>query len=295
MIVPIHVSMKESLPYNELLKYVAKLESKVIQLEKQVEEDKKKSEQLKTGFLSNISHEIRTPMNAILGFSSLLNDQYLPGNKREEYMNHITQSSAKLLNMVDAMIDISLIEGGQLKISPEECRINQLLKDIYYNFNIDRHRSGRNHIALLLNLQVKDDDFLIYTDPFRLNQIMTNLLTNAFNYSDKGIVEFGYFLEGENDRITFFVTDSGKGVLKEKSKVILESTSNNEYSNQKIEGGLGLGLTLSKGIIKLMGGKIWVEENAFKGSTFKFSLPYRIVREMGSNQLNPFISKMFIA
>ena len=199
--------MKESLPYNELLIYVAKLESKVIQLERQVEEGRKKSEQLKTGFLSNISHEIRTPMNAILGFSSLLNDQQLPGNKREEYMNHITQSSAKLLNMVDAMIDISLIEGGQLKISPEGCRINQLLKDIYHNFNIDRHRSGRNHIALLLNMQVKDDDFLIYTDPFRLNQVMTNLLTGAFNYSDKGIIEFGYFLEGANDRITFFVTD----------------------------------------------------------------------------------------
>lgn len=287
--------MKESLPYNELLKYVAKLESKVIQLERQVEEGRKKSEQLKTGFLSNISHEIRTPMNAILGFSSLLNDQQLPGNKREEYMNHITQSSAKLLNMVDAMIDISLIEGGQLKISLEECRINQLLKDIYHNFNIDRHRSGRNHIALLLNLQVKDDDFLIYTDPFRLNQVITNLLTNSFNYSDKGIIEFGYFLEGGNDRITFFVTDSGKGVLKEKSKVILESINNKDYSNQKIEGGLGLGLTLSKGIINLMGGKIWVEENVFNGSTFKFSLPYRIVREMGSNQLNPFISKMFIA
>jgi signal transduction histidine kinase len=287
--------MKESLPYNELLKYVAKLESKVMQLERQVEEGRKKSEQLKTGFLSNISHEIRTPMNAILGFSSLLNDQQLPGNKREEYMNLITQSSAKLLNMVDAMIDISLIEGEQLKISLEECRINQLLEDIYHNFNIDRHRSGRNHIPLLLNLQVKDDDFLIYTDPFRLNQVITNLLTNAFNYSDKGIIEFGYFLEVKNELITFFVTDSGKGVLKEKSKLILESIDNNEYSNQKIEGGLGLGLTLSKGIIKLMGGKIWVEENVFNGSTFKFSLPYRIVREMESNQLNSFISKMFIA
>ena len=288
--------MKETLPYNELLKYVAKLESKVIQLEKQVEEGRMQSEQLKTGFLSNISHEIRTPMNAILGFSSLLNDQQLPGNKREEYMNHITQSSAKLLNMVDAMIDISLIEGGLLKINPEECRINQLLKDIYHNFNIDRHRSGRNHIALLLNMQVKEDDFLIYTDPFRLNQVMTNLLSNAFAYADRGIIEFGYYLEGSNDQLTFFVNDSGKGVLKEKSKPILENLDkNNNYSNQKIEGGLGLGLTLSKGIIKLMGGKIWVEESAFRGSTFKFSLPYRIVREMGLQQLNPFSSKMFIA
>lgn len=288
-------SMKETLPYNELLKYVAKLESKVIQLEKQVEEGKMQSEQLKTGFLSNISHEIRTPMNAILGFSSLLNDQQLPGNKREEYMDHINQSSVKLLNMVDAMIDISLIEGGQLKISLEECRVNLLLKDIYHNFNIDRHRSGRNHIALLINLPIKEDDFLIYTDQFRLHQVITNLLTNAFLYTDKGIIEFGYNLESENDRITFFITDSGKGALKEKSKVILESLEKNNNNNQKIDGGLGLGLTLSKGIIKLMGGKIWVEENVFHGSTFKFSLPYKIVREMGSQQLNPFTSKLFIS
>jgi len=289
--------MKESLPYSELLKYVAKLESKVIQLEKQVEEGKMQSEQLKTGFLSNLSHEIRTPMNAILGFSSLLNDQELPGNKREEYMDHINQSSAKLLNMVDAMIDISLIEGGQLKIRLEECRINQLLEDIYHCFNIDRHRSGRNHIALLMNLQLKDDDLVIYTDPFRLQQVISNFLSNAFMYTGKGIIEFGYYLDNvNNDRITFFVTDSGKGALKEKSQLILESLErykNND--NQKIEGGLGLGLTLSKGIIKLMDGKIWVEENVFHGSTFKFSLPYRMVREMETQQLNPFTSKLFIA
>jgi signal transduction histidine kinase len=289
--------MKESLPYNELLKYVAKLESKVIQLEKQVEEGKMQSEQLTTGFLSNISHEIRTPMNAILGFSSLLNDQHLSCSKREEYMDHINQSSVKLLNMVDAMIDISLIEGGQLKINIEECRINLLLKDIYHKFNIDRHRSGRNHIALLMNLPVKDDDFLIYTDQYRLHQVITNLLNNAFLYIDKGIIEFGYWLENENDRINFFVTDSGKGLLKDKSKVILDNLEKNYNYNidQKIDGSLGLGLTLSKGIIKLMGGKIWVEENVFHGSTFKFSLPYKIVRDKGSQQLNPFTSKLFIA
>ena len=287
--------MKGSLPYNELLKYVAKLESKVIQLEKQVEEGKMQSEQLKTGFLSNISHEIRTPMNAILGFSSLLNDQQLSCSKREEYMDHINQSSVKLLNMVDAMIDISLIEGGQLKINIEECRINLLLKDIYHKFNIDRHRSGRNHIALLMNLPVKDDDFLIYTDQYRLHQVITNLLNNAFLFIDKGIIEFGYWLENENDRINFFVTDSGKGLLKDKSKVILDNLEKNNNIDQKIDGSLGLGLTLSKGIIKLMGGKIWVEENVFHGSTFKFSLPYKIVRDKGSQQLNPFTSKLFIA
>jgi len=287
--------MKNNLPYDELLKYVAKLETRVRQLEQQITENTVKAEQLKTRFLSNISHEIRTPMNAILGFSSLLNDQQLSFNKREEYMDHINKSSAKLLNMVEAMIDVSLIEAGQLPIRYEECYVNQLLKDIYHYFNIDRHKNERNHIALLLNLHVKSDDYKICTDQFRLQQVLTNLLNNAFKFTEKGIIEFGYHLDDENsDQITFFVSDSGKGILREKSKLIFERFENIKEV-KKIDSGTGLSLTLSKGIIELLGGKLWIEENVFHGSTLKFTIPYqKNIREMGP-QLNPFTSKLFIA
>ena len=288
--------MKRTLTYEDLLAYVEKLEKRIKDLEAQVETHETKTDQLKAKFLSNISHELRTPMNAILGFSSLLNDQRLPNTKREEYMDHINQSSARLLNVVEAMIDVSLIQTGQLKLRVESCSINKLLTDIYHFFNIDRHRNNRHHIALLLNLGSKTKDFRFYTDQFRLHQVITSLLSNAFKYTEKGIIEFGYEIEEKDEKITFYVRDSGMGVLLEKSKHIFESfEKGDEYEYGKnIDSGVGLGLTLSKGIIGLMGGDIWVEANVFKGSTFKFNIPYKAVREMNS-QSNPFKTNLFIA
>jgi len=289
--------MKRTLTYEDLMAYVDKLEKRVKELEAEVDVNDTKTEELKTKFLSNISHELRTPMNAILGFSSLLNDQQLPHNKREEYVNHINQSSAKLLNVVEAMIDVSMIQTGQLKIRQEECFVNQFLTDIYHYFNVDRHRNDRHHIALLLNLGSKADDIMIHSDQFRLNQVITSLLSNAFKYTEKGVIEFGYQMDEGEDKITFFVTDSGKGVLQEKSKQIFESfEKGDEYEYGKgVDSGVGLGLTLSKGIIELMGGEIWVEDNVFKGSTFKFFIPCKAVREIKSQLNNPFTTNLFIA
>ena len=286
--------MTETHTYEDLLAYIKKQEDRIKDLELQVEVNETKTDQLKSRFLSNISHELRTPMNAILGFSSLLNDHQLPTTKREEYMDHISQSSAKLLNVVEAMIDVSMIETGQFKIRNEECMINQVLTDIYHYFNTDRHRSGRHQIALLLNTGVKGEDFMIQTDQFRLHQVITSLLGNAFKYTEKGIIEFGYHLDEEEERILFFVTDSGKGILKQKFKQIFESFERGEDSSKKLETGVGLGLTLSKGIIELMGGNIWVEDNVFKGTTFKFFIPCMAIREMKA-QSNPFSSNLFIA
>jgi signal transduction histidine kinase len=289
--------MKRTLTYEDLLAYVDKLEKRVKELESEVVDNDTKTEELKTKFLSNISHELRTPMNAILGFSSLLNDQQLPHKKREEYVDHINQSSAKLLNVVEAMIDVSMIQTGQLKIRQEECFVNQFLTDIYHYFNVDRHRNDRHHIALLLNLGSKADDIMIHSDQFRLNQVITSLLSNAFKYTEKGVIEFGYQMDEGEDKITFFVTDSGKGVLQEKSKQIFESfEKGDEYEYGKgVDSGVGLGLTLSKGIIELMGGEIWVEDNVFKGSTFKFFIPCKAVREIKSQLNNPFTTNLFIA
>ena len=202
--------MNKELTYEELNDYTAKLEVRVKELEHMIRNSKEQAENLKARFLSNISHEIRTPMNAILGFSSLLNDHQLSGNKREEYMDLINQSSTKLVQLVEAMIDVSLLETGQLQIRNEECYINQLLTDIYHYYNIDRHRSDRNYIALLLNRAVKQDDFKIYTDQFRLHQVISNLLNNAFKFTEKGIIEFGYHLDEKSNDVMFFVKDSGK-------------------------------------------------------------------------------------
>ena len=285
--------MNKELTYEELNGYAAKLEVRVKELEHMIRNSKEQAENLKARFLSNISHEIRTPMNAILGFSSLLNDHQLSGNKREEYMDLINQSSTKLVQLVEAMIDVSLLETGQLQIRNEDCYINQLLTDIYHYYNIDRHRSDRNYIALLLNRAVKQDDFKIYTDQFRLHQVISNLMNNAFKFTEKGIIEFGYHLDEESDDVMFFVKDSGKGGIKDSEK-IFECFEKIEKS-QQLDAGVGLGLTISKGIIELLGGKIWVEENVFHGSTFKFTIPCKTARDMESTQLNTFSSKLFIA
>lgn len=286
--------MDKTNSYEDLLAYIGKLENRIKDLESQVKENETRTDQLKSRFLSNISHELRTPMNAILGFSSLLNDHQLPHTKREEYMDHISQSSARLLSVVEAMIDVSMIETGQLRIRSEECFINQVLKDIYHYFNIDKHRREREQIALLLNPGVKGDDFMIYTDQFRIHQVITSLVGNAFKYTTRGIIEFGYTMDENAEKITFFVTDSGKGILKQKFKEIFKSFERGEESGKKLESGVGLGLTLAKGIIDLMGGEIWVEDNVFKGSTFKFFIPVQASREI-KNQDNPFSSNLFIA
>lgn len=285
-----------TLTYDQLLEYVEELENRIKELEVQVETHQQRTDKLKKKFLSNISHELRTPMNAILGFSSLLNDQRLPNKKREEYMDHINRSSARLLNVVEAMIDVSLIQTGQLKLRTESCEINQLLTDIYHFFNIDRHRNSRHQIALLLNLGSKTENLRFYTDQFRLNQVITSLLSNAFKYTEKGIIEFGYEYDEELEKITFYVRDNGRGVLLDKSKQIFESfEKGDEYEYGKgMDSGVGLGLTLSKGIVGLMGGEIWVEANVFKGSTFKFSIPCKVIREL-KTQSNPFRTNLFIA
>jgi len=283
--------------YEELLKHAASLEKRVKQLERMMADREKNAEKLKTKFLTNISQEIRTPMNAILGFSSLMNDSQLPGEKREEYMDHINQSSAKLLHLIEAIIDVSLMESGQLQIRQEECRINQLLSDIYHYFNVDRHRRARNSIALLLNLDSHGEEFTVITDYLRLHQVLTNLLNNAFKYTNKGIIEFGYNLDHDNKRIEFYISNSGDSTLRLQAELLFRSHERIDFNrDERIDSDVRLGLTLSKGIIKLLGGSIWIESNVFNGSTFKISIPYnRAKKDVGSKTIHPYTSKLFIA
>jgi signal transduction histidine kinase len=288
--------VRQSQTYEELLEYAMKLETKIRQLEHGKEGNEKLSEQLKAAFLTDISHEIRTPMNAILGFSNLLNDRELSCDKREEYLDHIDQSSARLLQIIEVIIDISLIETGRLVIRKDQCMINQLMKDIYNFYNVERHRKGRNNIALLVNMDNRDEEFQIVTDQFRLHQVLGNLLNNAFKYTEKGIIEFGYQHDNEKNRVTFYVADSGQGILKEHSRVILGELEEPELpEDTKLDGGAGLGLTLTKGIVRLLGGKLWVESNAFNGSTFNFTIPCATVREMGSTTIQQYTNNLFIA
>ncbi len=265
--------MTDKLKYEELLKYASELESKVRQLEAKLEENRLKTERIKARFLSSVSHELRTPMNAILGFSNLLIDKNITVDKQEEYMEHINQSGNSLLTIVDAMIDASLLEVNELRINKERINLNLLVQQVYHYFNIDKHKLGKDHLAILVNKGVRSDEFMIVTDHYRLTQVLSSLLSNALKFTNKGIIEFGYIVR-EDKKIQFFVKDSGKGILAEKAATIFNKFEKQDEDYGAAEGGVGLGLTLAKGIIQLLGGDIWIEPNIFNGSTFNFTIDY---------------------
>ena len=277
--------MKARPTYKELLGCVFELENKVRELERKLKENTEKTEKLKSRFLGNVSHEMRTPMNAILGFSNLLIDRNITHDKREEYMDHINQSSTTLLRIVDSMIDAALLEVNELKIQKEYFHLGKVMEQVYCYFNIEKHKTNKDHIALLLNIDRTKNDLMIYSDQYRLIQVLFSLLSNAFKFTSKGIIEFGYILK-DDKHIQFYVKDSGKGISNDKAQTIFNKFEKQDEDYGHIEG-LGLGLALAKGIIKLLGGEIWVQQNVLKGSTFSFTIKYKeeddIVKKLSSS------------
>ncbi|MCF8378091.1 MAG: HAMP domain-containing histidine kinase [Bacteroidales bacterium] len=276
--------MSENQTYNDLLSQVSDLQRKVEELELKLKTNQQKTDLLKRRFLSSVSHELRTPMNAILGFSNLMIDKNLSHDKREEYMDHINSSSSSLLSIVDSMIDVSLLEVGEICVRKESVNLHEILQQVYYYFNIDKHKMEKDNLALLLNRSVKSEKFMIYTDGYRLNQILSSLLHNALKFTTKGLIEFGYEVKESQGKIEFFVKDTGKGVLFDKAQSIFEKFEKLEEDYSTNEGGLGLGLTLARGLVKLLGGEIWLESNAFKGTTFLFTIDYTLDMSMSEQK-----------
>ncbi len=253
--------------YNELIDRIEELESKL-------ENNTLQVEKIKSVFLKNIYHEIRTPLNAIVGFTNLL-EMEDNVNEQQEYRNQIALSSREFLKIMDNIIEASLIEAGMVKISEEECNLNALLSEIYAYFKIQRHTQEKGGIAFLLNVP-RSHASNVLCDRHRINQVITNLLSNAFKFTEKGIVELGYKIENR-EKIHFYVKDSGIGGLSQdefnnvfRSFVKLDNTANAKK-------GLGLGLSISKYLIEMMDGEIWYESNNIDGTTFHFTLPYHPV------------------
>ncbi|MCK5136832.1 MAG: response regulator [Bacteroidales bacterium] len=232
------------------------------------------ADRLKTSFLANMSHEIRTPMNGILGFANLLRDPDLTGEQKDLYLKHIDHSSNQLLHIIDDIIDISKIESGQLKIMNKPVRINTILDEIYssYFHRIRGDAPGQKRVAFNLKKGDESHGFTIIIDDFRLSQIINNLIGNAIKFTKEGHITFGYTIR--NSRyIEFYVSDSGAGIPADKIDIIFNRFG--QVSNKELyqPSGTGLGLPISKSLVKLMGGEIWVESTEKKGSTFFFTLP----------------------
>ena len=244
------------------------LKRHLIRLRK-AEHDAKESDRLKTAFLQNISHEIRTPMNGIIGFTSLLNSDELPEEQKKEYIRIITKSSHKLLSIVDDVLNISLIETGNIKASDDMVNINEIMDELHQTF----FSTFSNKILFSAEKGLTGNSAFILTDPVKLRQVLYNLINNAGKFTDEGFIRFGYSLK-ENG-LEFFVKDSGIGIDPVQHKKIFERFSRAEKENGRLYDGVGLGLAICKGNVDLLGGRIWVESEPGKGSAFFFTIPYR--------------------
>jgi PAS domain S-box-containing protein len=228
------------------------------------------SERLKTAFLQNISHEIRTPINAICGFSSFLNRPNLPTEKLNNYVSIIQNSSNQLLSIVSDIITISSLETKQEKVTIETVYINTIIDDL---MSIFQQQAKVRNISLVFKKHLPLYQSGVYTDRTKLAQILSNLIANALKFTHEGFVEVGYNIK--SDEVEFFVKDSGIGVKPEQHEEIFGRFRQADDSVRIKYGGTGLGLSISKGLIELLGGRIWVQSEIGKGSIFFFTIPYK--------------------
>ncbi len=237
-------------------------------------EKAEESDRLKSAFLQNLSHEIRTPLNAICGFSGLLNKPDLSAEKRNSFVSIIQNSSNQLLAIVSDVLTISSLETRQEKLNIEKVSLNNIILDL---LTIFKQQAVNQNISLYAKQQLNNEQSEIFTDKTKITQILSNLISNALKFTHKGFIEFGYELK--NCELEFYVKDSGIGIQANVQQKIFERFNQADTTISKKYGGTGLGLAISKGFIELLEGKIWVDSEVNKGSSFYFTIPYKPVNE----------------
>ncbi|MCF8234749.1 MAG: response regulator [Bacteroidales bacterium] len=237
-------------------------------------EEAEKSDKLKTAFLANMSHEIRTPMNAIIGFSDLLGDPAFNREDVRDFTKNIQRNSETLLRIITDIIDVAKLEAGLLEVDRKWVDINDLVGDVYQSLLREFNDRIKN-VEFKFRLETPNDT-QVRTDPGRIEQIIRNLVGNAFKFTESGLVELACYIE--NDEIVIRVMDTGLGIPKEKQDVIFERFRQVDDSNTREFGGTGLGLTIAKSLVEKMGGRMWLESELYQGSTFYFSLPSKAKR-----------------
>ena len=213
-------------------------------------------------------------MNGILGFANLLNEKETTPLQRRDYAEIINQNSNILLKIIDDILDIAKIEAGQLKIVERPCYLDQLMYDQYLLFKTLVEKREDKSLHLNLKLPEFKIENQIIADQARLSQVLSNLLSNALKFTDKGQIEFGYILESPG-QLKFFVKDTGIGLSPDKFDMIFDRFRQADESRARRYGGTGLGLTISSNLVWLMGGNIWVESELGKGTIFYSTLPIK--------------------
>jgi len=243
------------------------------------------SDHLKSAFLANMSHEIRTPMNGILGFASLLKEPDLTGEEQQNYIRIIERSGVRMLNTINNIVDIAKIEAGLMKVGLKESNINDQIEYIYNFFKPEVENKGMH---LSFNNSLSSKEALIETDPEKIYAILTNLVKNAIKYTHEGSIELGY--EKRGDYLQFFVKDTGIGIDKNRQEAIFERFIQADIFDSHAYQGSGLGLSISKAYVEMLGGILWVESERGKGSVFYFTIPYKTISQ-GQNSVTNIVSQ----
>ncbi|MBN2780738.1 MAG: response regulator [Candidatus Marinimicrobia bacterium] len=238
-------------------------------------EKAEESDRLKSIFLSNMSHEIRTPMNAIMGFADLLGNEGISPEKKKHFTAMIRNSGGRLMHIINDIIDISKLEAKQLSIIAQHCKVYDIYNQSLETFRNNPLLKEKPGVEVKGFFPPEYRDLIVETDHHRLQQVIDNLLENALKYTDKGYIELGCSIAetGGDLRMTVQVKDTGAGIPEEKKAIIFERFRQAE--EDRFHEGAGLGLSISQGIVELLGGQIGFESERGRGSTFHFTLPLK--------------------
>ena len=231
----------------------------------------KKYKKRRDDLILNIGHEIRTPLNGIVGFSDLIGQGAISGKEREEYAKIINVSTVKLLKVLEDVLDIARIYCGNLKMKYEEVDLDEFCGAILSSFEKLRVEEGKNDIYIVFKKPAKQG-IRVFTDRYRLEKIMNNLLDNSLKFSERGEICFGYDIV--RSCISFFVKDQGIGIPKKMEEMLSRNFTDPLPEDPALSwNNTGLGLVICKGIVSLMHGRIYVNSKMGEGSTFRFYIP----------------------
>ncbi len=234
------------------------------------------SDRLKSTFLANLSHEIRTPMNAINGFADLIINTEVEDAEKLKYLNVIEKRGKNLLSIIDDLIEMSKIDSDQITPNYTLVNLESCVNELYEMIKVTIQNKDLEFILLKSSFPA---EFNIVTDGVKLKQVLINLLVNAVKFTDVGMVSFGYEIDEENQLIHFTVRDTGLGIEEEEHKNIFDRFKRVDSDISVKEGGLGLGLSISKAYVELLGGTITLESKLGVGTSFYVSIPLKYAKK----------------